>query len=89
MAAKRSGQIEMLPLDEALAAHPVREREMVALDDVQTLAKINPRQAKVAELRYFAGLGTEEAAQVLNTSTRTVERDWDFARAFPRREIER
>jgi RNA polymerase sigma factor (sigma-70 family) len=45
-------------------------------------AKLAPRQARVVEMRYFAGLGTEEIAEVLGTSTRTVDRDWQFARSW-------
>lgn len=57
--------------------------EALALDQaLQRLAEVDPRAARVVELRYFAGLGNEQAATVLGTSLRSVERDWQFARAF-------
>ena len=54
---------------------------------ILAFAKIAPRQAKVVELRYFGGLSDEEAAEVLNTSARTVRRDWKFAKAWLQREL--
>jgi DNA-directed RNA polymerase specialized sigma24 family protein len=69
--AKRGGGVVKINLDEALAA----------------LAKLAPRQAKVVELRYFGGLSEEQAAGVLNTSPRTVRRDWQFAKAWLTRDL--
>ena len=46
-----------------------------------------PRQAKVVELRYFGGLTEEEIEGALKISTRTVRRDWDFAKAWLLREL--
>jgi RNA polymerase sigma factor (sigma-70 family) len=51
------------------------------------LAQVAPRQAKVVELRYFGGLTEDEIAAALNTSVRTVGRDWDLARAWLLREL--
>ena len=60
-----------------------RAREVIALDDALTaLAKINPRQARVIELRFFAGLSVEETAEVSKVSPDTVMRDWRLARAW-------
>jgi RNA polymerase sigma factor (sigma-70 family) len=60
------------------------------LDSALTaLAKSFPRQGQVVELRYFGGLSVQEAAQALGISQETVTRDWKFARAFLRREMER
>ena len=50
-------------------------------------AKVAPRQAKVIELRYFGGLEEKEIAEVLRVSTRTVERDWNFARSWLMHEL--
>jgi len=50
---------------------------------------VAPRQAKVVELRYFGGLSEEEIVQVLEISPRTVRRDWDFAKAWLMRELNR
>jgi DNA-directed RNA polymerase specialized sigma24 family protein len=48
-----------------------------------------PRQAKVVELRHFGGLNVDEIVEVLNVSPRTVERDWEFAKAWLTRELSR
>ena len=59
-----------------------------SLDDaLASLAKLAPRQARVVELRYFGGLSDEEAAEALNTSPRTVRRDWQFAKAWLQRDL--
>jgi RNA polymerase sigma factor (TIGR02999 family) len=54
---------------------------------LQDLARLNERQARVVELRYFGGLGIEEAAEVLGVSAMTVKRDWATARAWLYREL--
>jgi DNA-directed RNA polymerase specialized sigma24 family protein len=48
-----------------------------------------PRQAKVVEMRYFGGLSADEIAAVLKTTTRTVERDFQFAKTWLMRELSR
>ena len=52
------------------------------------LAELEPRHARVVELRYFAGLGVEETAEVLGTSPATVKRDWQFAKAWLSKELD-
>jgi RNA polymerase sigma-70 factor (ECF subfamily) len=65
-----------------------RSPELLALDDALTeLEKLDPRQAKVVELRFFGGLSVEETAEVTGISTATVKREWKTARAFLRLEI--
>ncbi len=63
----------------------------VALDDLDDalddLARLEPRQARVVELRFFGGLSIEEAAQVMGTSPATTKRDWTVARAFLHRAL--
>ena len=49
--------------------------------------KWRPRQARVVELRYFGGLSVEDISEVMKISTRTVDRDWEFAKAWLKREI--
>lgn len=57
--------------------------DIYALDQaLDRLARIDPRQCRVVELRYFGGLNTEETAEVLNVSAKTVKRDWAVARAW-------
>ena len=78
----------MLRLDEGLDIAGGRTDEMVALDDALTaLAKLNPRQSEVVELRYFAGLSIEDTAAALNMSPATVKRRWALARAWLFREL--
>lgn len=89
-AAKRGGPAPKLSLEEALAVPEQSDLDLVALDDcLQTLAEIDPRQARVVELRYFAGLTLEETAEVMRISPATVKREWAVARAWLHREIKR
>ena len=82
-AGKRGGPAEKLPLDEALELSPARSRELIELDDaLKSLGQLDPQQARVVELRFFAGLTVEETAEVLGISPRTVKRDWSVARAW-------
>jgi DNA-directed RNA polymerase specialized sigma24 family protein len=55
---------------------------------VDKLAVVDPRKAKVVELRFFGGLNNDEIAEALQISSNTVMRDWNMAKAFLRREIE-
>jgi RNA polymerase sigma factor (TIGR02999 family) len=65
-----------------------RSAELVALDDALTeLAKLDARQSKVVELRFFGGLTEEEIAEVLKVSPRTVSSDWSLARSWLLREL--
>jgi RNA polymerase sigma factor (TIGR02999 family) len=70
---------------------PQAERvDLVALDDaLAALSSIDPRQARIVELRFFGGLSVAEAATVVGVSERTVKREWQMARAWLRREIAR
>ena len=62
----------------------------MALDDaLKTLAKMDPRQARIVEQRFFVGLNVEETAKVLAISTATVKREWKIARLWLLREIKR
>ncbi len=87
-AAKRGGSGIKLPLEEAMIASEGREVDLVALDEaLERLAKIDPQQSRVVELKFFSGLSVEETAEVLAVSPRTVKRDWNVAKAWLRREI--
>ena len=62
--------------------------DALALEEALTrLAAIDPQQAHIVEMRFFAGLSVEETADVLRISPRTVKRDWSMARAWLRREL--
>jgi len=70
-------------LDGLPAAGTDRAAEMCALDDaLNTLARLDPRRARVIELRFFGGLSVEETADALDVSPQTVMRDWKLARAW-------
>jgi RNA polymerase sigma factor (TIGR02999 family) len=86
--AKRGGGEVAIELDEALAAGPSPEANLLELDDaLKRLAEIDPRKSQVVELRFFGGLNLEETAEVLKVSTKTVQRDWDMARGWLYREL--
>ena len=81
--AKRGGNAERVPLDEALLGAQARGIEVPALDEtLESLAKIDGRKARVVELRYFGGLSVEETAGFLGISPETVKRDWRMAKAW-------
>lgn len=62
--------------------------DLIALDDaLERLGVLNPRQAKLVELRFFGGLTQDEAARLLNVSRRTVAGDWAMARAWLFRQL--
>jgi RNA polymerase sigma factor (TIGR02999 family) len=82
-AAKRSGQWARVTLDDAVAVTRSSEVDVLDLDAALTrLAALDPRKSRIAELRFFAGLSLQETGQVLDLSVATVERDWQFARAW-------
>jgi RNA polymerase sigma factor (TIGR02999 family) len=82
VAAKRGGATPKVNLDELPDVGSGRARELIALDDaLNELAEIDPRKARVVELRFFGGLSVEETAEVLKVSPDTVLRDWRLARA--------
>ena len=82
-AAKRGGPSPAISLDEALALPQQRDLELIAVDDVLlSLSRIDPQQARIVELRFFAGLSIEETAEVLAISPSTVKRDWALAKAW-------
>lgn len=88
---KRGGKGDDLPLDEAMVmAGPDSTVNMLELDQLlDRLAEFDLQQAQIVELRYFAGLSIEETANVLDISTSTVKRDWDMARAWLKKELNR
>ncbi|HXZ41990.1 MAG TPA: ECF-type sigma factor, partial [Terriglobales bacterium] len=80
-AAKRDGGFR-LTLDDALA-FKVQSVDMVALDDaLNELAKLDPQQSRIVELRFFGGLSIEGTSRALNLSPMTVKRHWAMARLW-------
>ena len=78
--------MEREPLEAVTA--PVPDEELLALDEaLKKLAATDPQKARLVELRYFAGLTGEEAAQVLGVSPTTADRHWAYARAWLQAEV--
>ena len=85
---KRGGGAVLVSLDPGHAATPEPASDMLALDEaMKKLASFDERKCQIVELRFFGGLSEEETAQVLNTSLRTVQREWNIARAWLFREL--
>jgi len=87
---KRGGDARKLSLDEiiSLAYTSDGSPELIALDEaLEQLRGLNVRQARVIDLRFFAGLSIEETAAVLGVSPETVKLDWRFAKAWLRSQI--
>jgi len=85
---KRGSGAPKVPLTEAYAMAKERPAEMIALDEsLQRLSDVDPQQARVIELRVFAGLSVEEVAEVLKISPATVKRDWAMGKGWLLREI--
>lgn len=85
---KRGGGAHVLPLEEGLVFSPAKSRALVALDDALTeLAGLDPRKARVVELRYFGGMSVEETAEALGVHPTTVKNDWRMAKLWLKREL--
>ncbi len=85
-ARKHGGDLQRQPLDAVAAPEP--DENLLAVDEALTkLAAKDPVKAKLVELRYFAGLTGEQAAEVLGISPTTADRHWAYARAWLRAEI--
>ena len=88
--AKRGGGVCTLSLEDAAVSPRRTEVDIVALDDaLQALARIDKRQSRVVELRFFAGLSLDEISTALEVGLATVQRDWTAARAWLHREMSR
>jgi len=80
---KRGGGAEKISLEDGLVASAERSAELVAVHDaLETLAQVDPLKSRIVELRFFGGLSIEETAEVLNSSTATVNRQWRMAKAW-------
>jgi len=83
------GDARKVTLFEAASLFEEQAEDLVALDEALTrLAAFDEAKCRLVELRFFGGLTTEETAEVLGVSSRTVERDWRLARAWLRKEVE-
>ena len=84
---KRGGGVQMVSLaEQAVISNNVAE--VIALDDaLKNLAEMDPRKARIVEMKFFGGLTNEEVAEVLKVTSRTVEREWRKAKAWLHRAI--
>lgn len=86
--AKRGGGVCTLALEEALHVPGRAEVDLLLLDDaLKELARLDERQSRIVELRYFTGLSIDETAEAMDISPATVSREWTTARAWLHREI--
>lgn len=84
----KAGPLEILNMDEIPATDSARGADVIALDDALTaLAKLDPRRARIVELRVFGGLSVEETAEVVGLSPQSVMRDWKLVKAWLLREL--
>jgi RNA polymerase sigma factor (TIGR02999 family) len=85
---KRGGRAKRVDFDKVPEISNERARELVEVDEsLNILEKVDPRKARVIELRFFGGLSVEETAEVLKISPQCVLRDWKLAKAFLMREL--
>ena len=85
---KRGGGIRPVTFNENLSMAEAQTTNLPALDDaLNALATMDPRKARVVELRFFAGLSVDETAEVLKVSPDTVVRDWRMAKVWLHREL--
>jgi len=86
--AKRGGQVNRVFLEEASLVSQERTADVIALDEaLNRLAQVDAQCARVVELRFFGGLGIEQAAEVLEVSPATVKRNWSVAKAWLARDL--
>jgi RNA polymerase sigma factor (TIGR02999 family) len=87
-AQKRWGGMNRVSMTDSLALAADPETMLPALDEaINKLEQIDPEQAKIVELRYFAGMSVEEAADAMGMSPATLKRRWSLARAWLFREL--
>jgi RNA polymerase sigma-70 factor, ECF subfamily len=89
-AAMRAGGLQRVELEEGFMISNERSKEVLALHDaLANLERVDPRQAKVVELRYFGGFSIEEIGEILEISPRSVKRHWALARIRLLKEMKR
>ena len=87
-AAKRGGRTVTVVMDDAPEFTTVSPEDLLAVDDaLKRLAEFDPRGARIVELRFFVGLTTDEIAEVMGISEKTVKCDWSAAKSLLRTEL--
>jgi RNA polymerase sigma factor (TIGR02999 family) len=87
-AAKRGGGEDRITLEEGVAAAPERDVNLLALDEaLSRLEAVDAEKSRMVELRFFSGLSVEETAEIMGVSPRTIDRQWQTAKAWLNREM--
>jgi RNA polymerase sigma factor (TIGR02999 family) len=85
---KRGGKLQKIYLDETRELGQQRDPDLIELDEaLKSFASLYPRESEVVELKFFGGLDNRDIAQALDVSTKTVVRDWTFAKTWLCREL--
>jgi RNA polymerase sigma factor (TIGR02999 family) len=85
---KRGGEMTRITLSESITTKESDRLDVIVLDEALTkLEAVFPQQSRIVELRFFAGLTIEEAAEALDISPATVKREWTMAKAWLRRAV--
>ena len=85
---KREGTMLRVTLDRAVDSFEEETLNLLVLDEaLKALARLDERQARIFELRFFGGLSVEETAEVINVSLATIKREWTIAKLFLQREL--
>lgn len=85
---KRGGGRHRIPLSDELCISHRNDEDVLAIEEaLEKLEKLDPRQARIVELRFYGGLTVQQVAEALGVSKRTVEGDWAMVRAWLRREL--
>ena len=85
--AKRGGGLQRAAVDVSLISARSAADVLAVHEAIQDLGKLDPRQARIVELRFFGGLSVAEVAEVLGLAQRTVEAEWTMIRAWLRRRL--
>lgn len=86
---KRGGEFVRVLFDEDLKLSISNEEDVLAIDElIEELQKLDGRQARIVEMRFFGGMTVPEVAEVLGLSTRTIENEWRMCRAWLRKRLE-
>jgi RNA polymerase sigma-70 factor (ECF subfamily) len=88
-AEKRGGKLQKIYLDETRELGQQCDPDLIELDEaLKNFGRLYPRESEVVELKFFGGLNTDEIAETLKVSTKTVVRDWTFAKTWLCRELQ-
>jgi len=85
---KRGGNVQNISLEEIIHVFSVQKIDLINLDEALIrLQNLDVQKAQIVELKFFGGMKINEISKALNISTATVEREWNFARAWLKREL--